>query len=706
MNAIHNTRHRRHSLAGPRHTRPTRVRGSVVVNAIIAMSLVLIALIGTELGYFFYMKRELQKAADLAALAGTQALQPSSCASASAAASTNIASNLTLPIAQYTVTSTCGVWDPVANAATPQHFSTGGTGAINALHVNIVGRPSLLFPALPGNAVRTVIVDAYAAKDDPLAVFTVGSKLIDVNSNAPLISILKFAGADISGTCVGCYTGLAGVKITPGGLLAQLGIPVTTDLTVAGLNALLAAKKVTLGQLLDAIAVVAGQSGLLSANASLINSLINAGVSVDSLLVQLGTDPASSVRGLFAQITAPTSGSALDVKLDALDLLTAAVGVGTTGHAVNINTGVNPLGVTLQSRIIEPPSVGIGPVGAKAYNSQVRVVLGINTGSSALGGLLGALGTTIDLPISIDVVNAFGQLTAINCDATPPQATIHVQAPILNACAGTIDPTKLWSKADVCSTDLGSKTFVRLLGIDLLKGKVAIPALDAGEDVTLAVGETKSTTRNPLNIGDTITSLLNQVLKLLLGGNGEPDDTPANRATTPDIAAKLADYYLAKGGSTNVNAVKALLTADNLTWSRPGGLLGLFSVPMPDEWAANIGALKPAGCSQLLGPPPTATCIRTKLIDSLQSNAQNGLVSGILNGLVDLVSNLLGLGRGDSGTPLLSAILGPLLQLLQPILNSVGNLISNLLGSTLGLELGRTDVHLQSLSCQNAKLVY
>jgi uncharacterized membrane protein len=706
MNATRNIKQRHRSVARPHRPRSARMRGSVVVNAVIALSLVLIVLIGTELGYLFYMKRELQKAADLAALAGTQVLQPGNCAPASAAASANAASNLSLPASQYTLTSTCGVWDPVANASTPQHFSTGGSGTINALHINIVGRPSLLFPALPGNSIRTVIVDAYAAKDDPLAVFTVGSKLIDINSNAPLISILKFAGADISGTCIACYTGLAGVKITPGGLLAQLGIPVTTDLTVAGLNALLAAKKVTLGQLLDAIAVVAGQNSLLSANAGLINSLVSAGVTVDSLLVQLGTDPASGVRGLFAQITAPTSGSALDVKLDALDLVTAAVGVGTTGHAVNVNTGVNPLGVTLQTRIIEPPSIGIGPVGTKAYNSQVRVVLGINTGSSALSGLLGALGTTIDLPIAIDVVNAFGQLTAINCDVTPPQATIRVEAPILTACAGTIDPTKLWSKSDVCTTDLNTKTFVRLLGIDLLKGKVAVPALNAVEDVTLAVGETKSTTRNPLNIGDTVTALLNQVLKLLLGGNTGADDTPADRATTPEIAAKLADYYLAKGGSTNVNAVKALLTADSLTWSRPGGLLGLFSVPMPDEWAANVGALKPTGCSQLLGPPPTAACIRTKLIDSLQSAAQDGLVSGLLNGLVTLVSNLLGLGRGDSGTPLLSAILGPLLQLLQPILNSVGNLISNLLGSTLGLELGRTDVHLQSLSCQNAKLVY
>jgi len=704
MNAVRDIKQHHHPLARPYRPGSVRMRGSVVVNAIIAMSLVLIVLIGTELGYLFYMKRELQKVADLAALAGTQVLQPGNCASASAAVSANAASNLSLPASQYTLTSTCGVWDPVANASTPQHFSTGGTGSINALHVNIVGRPSLLFPALPGNAVRTVVVDAYAAKDDPLAVFSVGSKLIDVNSNAPLISILKFAGADISGTCVGCYTGLAGVKITPGGLLAQLGIPVTTDLTVAGLNALLAAKKVTLGQLLDAIAVVAGQSGLLSANASLINSLINAGVSVDSLLVQLGTDPVNGVRGLFAQITAPTTGSALDVKIDALDLLTTAVGVGTSDHAVNVNTGVNLLGVTLQAKIIEPPSIGIGGVGTMAYNSQVRVFLNIDSTGSVLSGLLGALGTSIQLPIAIDAVNALGTLKSFDCTATPYTATISVDAPILSACIGSISKTALWSKSDVCSTDLNPMPFVQLLGIPLLQGQVAIPALAGKEDLTLAVGETKSTTRNPLAIGDTVAALLNQLLKLVLG-SGSISGTPANRATTPVIAGKLADYYLAKGGG-NVDTVKGLLTSDGLTWNRPGGLLGLFSTTMPNEWKAIVGSLPLAGgCTPLFGTP-TSACIRSTLINSLQSANQDGLVSGLLKVVVDLVSGLLNLNPDGAGTPLLSVVLGPIIQLLQPILNSVGALISNLLGSTLGLELGRTDVHLQSLSCQNAKLVY
>ncbi|KAF1068691.1 MAG: hypothetical protein GAK39_03271 [Variovorax sp.] len=235
----------------------------MIVNAVVAMLLVLVVLIGTELGYLFYMKRELQKAADLSALAGTQILKPANCATASSVASTNATNNLSfLTPSQFQFKATCGVWNP-ATLPGPKYFSSGaGAGTINALHVEITGSTALLFPNIGGNSVRTLKVEAYAVKDTPLAVFSVGSKLVDINPEAPLISLLKFVGVDPSGTCVGCYTGLAGVKITPGGLLEKLGIPVAADISVADLNTLLAANKVKLGDLLNAIVKLAGQDDL------------------------------------------------------------------------------------------------------------------------------------------------------------------------------------------------------------------------------------------------------------------------------------------------------------------------------------------------------------------------------------------------------------------------------------------------------------
>ncbi|MFA5682487.1 MAG: pilus assembly protein TadG-related protein, partial [Hydrogenophaga sp.] len=47
-----------------------RARGSVAISVAIVFGTLIVLFIGIELGYLFYQKRELQKAVDLAALAG------------------------------------------------------------------------------------------------------------------------------------------------------------------------------------------------------------------------------------------------------------------------------------------------------------------------------------------------------------------------------------------------------------------------------------------------------------------------------------------------------------------------------------------------------------------------------------------------------------------------------------------------------------
>lgn len=680
-----------------------RERGSVLVNAAIALSLVVITLIGTEIGYLFFLKRELQKSADLAALSGAQALTTNSCAQAATAAIANAAQNLPLGFQLNSSDVICGRWDP-SSMAGPRYFSAGGT-PYNGVQISLQRTPPILLPGISDGIQRQIQVQALAVKDEPSAVFSVGAKLVDVSPGGALTSILKIAGVNVDNACVGCYTGLLTANVSAGDLLKALGIPVAADLTVGGLNALLAAKKVSIGQIVQVIATLANQSDLLSANAKLLGALVDAGINVESLLIQVGTDPGATngARGLFTVINAPTSSAALNTQINAFDLLKTALSVGTSEHAVTLNQQLGALGLNVEARVIEPASIGIGGVGATAYNSQVRVFTSINTTKSIVGGILGNLATEVNLPISIDIGNALGTLQAIDCNSTPTKATIRVDAPLLSACIGQISSSALWSKSNVCQTDLQPMSMVKILGADLLAGKAYLPALPNSTTVVLSPGETVTTGGNPLAIGTTVSTLLNDLLKLLLGNAGATNGTPATRPTTPDIAAALAIHYIptttgASMSQSAIDAVQAALTADGLTWNRP--LLGVLSQSMPSEWATNVASCKTSFTSY------QTSCVRNTLVNSLQTANQNGLLTGILNSLVQLISGLLGVGSSDGGTPLLAGLLGPLVNLLQPALDVVGSFISNLLQTLLGLQLGQTDVHLHSISCRNAKLVY
>lgn len=713
------TSHRR-SLPFVSGSRPSlaRQRGSVLIAAAAAMLVSVILLASADLGYLFYMKREFQKTADLAALAGAQQLERDSCSAASAAALGN--ANLNLQRYGLTMASSpapvCGRWDPnpdpaknTVQAMEPPTESYGGAGGqkyfgtpkssvgFNAIKVVITQAAP---PLLPFFSNRTISAEAIAMQEAPIASFSVGSKLATSSSEtAPLCVLLRVVGANLCEDLnVVTYGGLAGVKITPSGLLKALGIPVGADLTVGELNNLLAARKVELGQLLNAIISLAHQDQLLGLNLDLINAL-TAKLGVDKLLVQLGSS--NVANGLFALIQAPSVGSALNVEVDALGLLTAAVGVGVSQHAVTVNLGLPAavssavgLKANVRASIIEPPSVGIGGLGTKAYTAQVRTYVDIASEGGLVGGLLGLLGTQLKLPIILDVVSSQGTLTGMSCTA-PAAATIRVDSSIAKLCMGKVNESTLWSTADVCDTGLQDETFVRLLGINLLHGKVD-PDILAEDPIstTLHVGETKTVGRNDLRLGDTVQDLVSQLLALLLAQSSAGEGAKLE-AFPPDVAAQVADKYLGQYGY-NPSLVARKMIQDGISWPRPCGLLGLGSCPMPQLWRDTVTSIF-ASCD--------AGCMRTKLIDALQTTAGNGLLGGLLNAVGDLLGGLLG-GSGGQSQNLLQAILNPLVGLLKPLLNEVGKLLANLLDGLVGIKIGQTDVNLMSLECDNVRLVY
>lgn len=731
MNATFHAVHRKVRGRPPR-PRQSTLRGSVVINATIALALVVVILIGSELGYLFYMKRELQKASDLAALAGTQVLKADNCDVAKGVAAANAATNLPfLTPDQYDLTAICGRWDP-ATRPPPQYFSAAtGTETNNAIKVTIEGRPSLLFPAIPGNDARSVIVQSLATRSEATAVFSVGAQLLRTNGNAPLGQVLKAVGVDITKLTVLDSDGLANAKITPAGLLKDLGLNVDLDAGVLTPEALAKIPNVSVGQILTlALNAVSGNEVLSASLKALQTELVNAKLDQVSLSLLV---PDTGQNGLLT-VKAPdaTNASALQTQVDLGSILRTTIGIAAASKRGVAVQGLNLLGlVDVQAGIVEPPSIGIGGVGTRAYNAQIRLYVDIDS-NNLLGGILnplvsGLLGTRVHLPIYIDAIDGLGQISKLDCLANPPTATIDVTSYILKACVGKVDdPAVRFSTKTLCDDPgvLQPEQLIKLLNLPVPgPATINLPVLRQLDTLTLSVGQTKSSQANQLDLGTTVSNLVNALLSTL-----NQLLTPSTGSTSTDRANALADSYLNATKNSNgfydADKVVALLKNGNATtpslgdWTRKvmvqDPLLGLFPVEKTmSVWDVLTMQTTPSGglfgllglgqsCAGLLQQLLAwNSCVKSKVVDALNS-APPGTINNAANQLPG--STVPNGSTGSSG--LLQALLSPVIALLKPILDGVGTLLSSTLSNVLGLELGRTDVKLNALQCGRAQLVY
>ncbi len=370
-------------------------------------------------------------------------------------------------------------------------------------------------------------------------------------------------------------------------------------------------------------------------------------------------------------------GSALDARLALGDLLSTGLMTAVQGRGLLVDQ-LNLLGlVKIELGIVEPPAIGIGPVGTTAFNAQTRLHIDIDsTGVPLANSLLDMLGTAIKLPIVLDLASARGEVAAIDCSRAEPEATIEIESTVGNICIGTMPSGSRWSTRASCTeSNLQDASILRLLNLDLIKGKAAVPLIATGnnpvrDELTLAEDESDITQVNNLKIGDSIANLLSQVSRMI--GVGAPKGADGYPGFTPTQAAQIADRYLAT--YPNKEAIRAAMKADGLTWPRPVALL--LDTTMPDEWYNKL---------------PLTTCTtnkaqcRTELITSLQSKPQGGLLSNVLTGLAS------SLGLSGNSQPLLLTILNPVLDALKPVLNAVGGAVSSLL-SNLGLDLGKSEI--------------
>ena len=706
-----------------------RPRGGMSVTLMLVM-LALLAMLGlVEIGYLFWAKRDAQKVADLAALAGAQRLElcTSDNSDNSAARQSALAQNRFAGTLQIR----CGNWSPTR--ATPNRFITTVDAGTPRNAVQVIAERSVVpffgqNPSLP-----TVSVQAVARRAEPAAVFAVGSQLLRTRGDSLLLSTLRLVGLDVSEATVLSYDGLAQANITPSGLLKALNIPVTANLSVADFNRLLSVNKVSLAQLVDATATVVGRDSTAGLQLRALSDLVATRLDITRLNIALGSE--SGGGGLFAEVVSAdgTIGSALESKISVLNLISTAISIANDGNGIAVE-GLNLLGIDVQAGVVEPPSIAIGGVGSRAYNAQVRLRVDVDSDRLfALGPLLNLLDTRLHLPLHVDVANAMGTLSSIQCGASPPTATIRVDSSVLRACIGNVAPDQRFSKHNVCDDTLQNEQLLKLLGRPLITDRITLPALADSQDLTLAAGESGSTQINPLALGNAVSNLVNELLRVLSGMLSTPQQGMSSNETAKALADRYLQAAFPSGGRYNVDQVIPLLRdgdpARNLAplgnWTVKNGvpkpcLLGLTTCWEDGSvWTGYRTTVTGQGLGLLDGL--LGSLVGGLLInrcDSLLGNlidyngcVRNNLASYIQTAPAGFLDSAGGAGVTSPGNSvpcsgLLCTVLAPVLPALKSILNSVGTLLTNLLASVLGLELGRTDVNVQSIQCSAAQLVY
>lgn len=680
-----------------------RQRGSVPIVAFSFVFVVLILALAIDAGYAFMKRRDLQRAADMAALAGAQTLP--GCANATsydAVARANLTANLGADVANTTISTACGVWtNPTASATTPGTFApvgSGGAASGNAVQVTLT-LPVVSFFQLTGS--RNISATAIARKAPAVVTFTVDSGLLALNANNSVLAPLLQSIGITPTVYVGAAQKLVGVNITPQGLLQALGVPVTGDVSVASLSSVATIQNLTFGQLLSATnTALIAQNGALSASVTSLGKLINVFASLPILKLPIQLLGTATSPGIIANIDAAgvTAANALTANIGVADLITAAV-VGANGNnAIAIN-GLSILGnaVTASANVISPPQVGIGGVGATATTAQVRVFLQVNTAAasgalgSLVGGFLSSTGTVLKLPLVLTVAQSTATVTAVQCGANP-STTIQVNSGLVNVCVA--DPaTGVHPETNPATCTTVPTPIATLLGLITVSGNV---------NVSLATNAPAPITFNgpfPQQVGPVGTSVdLTQIVNALLTGlslnvaiAGTSDSGTIGTGLVNNVPAAAATSTISTVNQFLNNAATGLQAAGTGLKSALTGLLTL-NIPQAVNGVGNLLN----GLGQTLG----------------------GILSGLVSGVSDALCNTGLFGSpnscrissvsGSISTSNISPVLGSILYtLLNPLLTPISTLLNTLLNA-LGITLGMTTVTVDSINCQNGlvQLVY
>lgn len=511
----------------------TKKDGNILVMTAAAMVFLvgLVAMV-VDAGSFYYQKRRLQSAADMAALAAGADIAHARAAALAALSSNGYAAGALEGL-------TMGVFDP--SAALGARFTTGGSNP-NAAQVTLLTYAPMQFSKifqLVGyqSSNGKVAIQASGVGATPAqASFAIGSTLASFNGGVLNAVFGALLGSSVS-LQVMDYNSLLSTNID----LFQFSNALATraNLTGATYNSV-ASGSFAVGDILRA-GITAAQGNSASAGAigamqalyhTLSSSALAQTINLSSLL-NFGPYGGNNVGGA----------SPVSFQINALSFFSSVLQIANRAHQLTFDLGVNipPVAdVTLTMTVGEPP-VGtsiymVGATGASAYTSQTRLLFTAQVSASGLS-------SSINLPILIDLAAGQATLAGVQCDMpsmTGTNVTLNVTPSVADAWIGNITNSMLTSTTT--APNPAAATILNLANIATVTGRAyaSISNLTPTAvnftyaQITSATGQNTSTT-------DFVSSLLSSLFQnLVMNVNviGLPILVPAGLTTT--IATALA----------------------------------------------------------------------------------------------------------------------------------------------------------------------
>lgn len=454
-----------------------RQHGAVAVVAAIWLSLAIAALGAIDVGNVYFARRQLQRTADLAAMAGVQMIASSGgCATATAAAQQNATANGFKTGSTTTIVTTCGRWDTSSNT----YFGTSGN-PLNAVQVKTTQRVPYFFLGPSRNVSATAT--AFASNIDAFSLGT-GIASINTQQSALLNAILGGLLNTSVSLSLGDTQSLATAHVKLDDLKVALGAA-----TMKGLLG----TTVSFQQLMVAM-VSALQAGGDTVNAAILQRLAVAIPGGQNITIG---DGGASSPGLLA-LGLANPNAAASATINAFDALLVAAQIAQRGpdngqgNAPVINVAAGLAGVAgISLQIIHPPVLAVGEGGTSAdgtYRTQARTavinasvnLLPVSLPTITVGGapLLAVTLSALSTPLNISVQAAPGSayLTSVDCESTKAatNATIKVKPRIAALCiAGDASCSKPVNVVSLSAV---------VLGVTVPAGTVALNPINASLD--------------------------------------------------------------------------------------------------------------------------------------------------------------------------------------------------------------------------------